>query len=263
MNWNTVQVERMGEIAIVRMSREKSLNAFDRELTEELTDVGLQFHRDHDTHAVILTGSARAFSAGADLKEERPPMTFAEQRVRSHLGRHLCRAWEEMPQTTIAAIEGLAVGAGCAIAISCDWRVIAEDAYLYVPEVKIGINLQWQAIPRLVALVGPARAKRIVMLCEKMGAPQALDWGLVEEIAASGGAVDKAMELARAACEMPPVIMTMTKQAINATANANLHATSYMDSDVAILVRDSDEARQIREDFHSKGKAGGKAGGED
>lgn len=258
MNWNTVQVERMGEIAIVRMSREKSLNAFDRELTEELTDVGLRFHRDHDTHAVILTGSARAFSAGADLKEERPPMTFAEQRERSHLGRHLCRAWEEMPQTTIAAIEGLAVGAGCAIAISCDWRVIAEDAYLYVPEVKIGINLQWQAIPRLVALVGPARAKRIVMLCEKMGARQALDWGLVEEIAASGGAVDKAMELARAACAMPPVIMTMTKQAINATANANLHASSYMDSDVAILVRDSDEARQIREDFRSKGKAEGK-----
>ena len=254
MSWNTVEVERRGEIAIVRMAREKYLNAFDRELTEELADVGRSFHGDHDTHAVILAGKGRAFSAGADLKEDRPQMTFAEQRERSHLGRHLCNAWEEMPQTTIAAIEGPAVGAGCAIAISCDWRVMAEDAYLYVPEVMIGLTLQWQAIPRLVALVGPAHTKRIVMLCEKMGAKQALDWGLIEEIAPSSGAIDKALELASAACAMPSVIMTMSKQAINATANANLHAASFMDADLSLMVIDTDDAIEAREKFRAQGK---------
>jgi enoyl-CoA hydratase len=249
MSWHTVTVERQEAIAIVRMNRPEALNAFNRELTVELTEAAHSFHNDHDTHAVILTGSTRAFSAGADLKEERPKATFAEQRQRSHLGRHLCRAWEEMPQTTIAAIEGPAVGAGVAIAISCDWRVMGQSAFLYVPEVKIGLTLQWQAIPRLIALVGPARAKRIVMLCERMGPEQALAWGLIEEIAADGMAVDKAMELARAALEMPPVIMTMTKQAINATANANLHAASFMDADVSILVRDTEEAEQARAAF--------------
>lgn len=253
MTWNTVTIERTGDIAIVRMARENNLNAFNRELTEELADVGRSFHGDHGTHAVILAGTGRAFSAGADLKEQAPQMTFAEQRERSLLGRHLCRAWEEMPQTTIAAIEGPAVGAGCAIAIACDWRVMADDAFLYVPEVKIGLTLQWQAIPRLVALVGPARAKRIVMLCEKMGATQALDWGLVEEIAPSGGAIDKALELARVACTMPPVIMTMSKQAINATANANLQAASFMDADVSLLVLNSDAAVEAREQFRTTG----------
>jgi enoyl-CoA hydratase/carnithine racemase len=252
MTWNTVEVERQGEIAIVRINREDRLNAFNAELSRELTEVAQQFHQDHDTHAVILTGKGRAFSAGADLKEKRPEATFPEQRDRSHLGRFLCRAWEEMPQTTIAAIEGWAVGAGVAISISCDWRVMAEDAFLYVPEVKIGLTLQWQAIPRLVSLVGPARAKRIVMLCEKMPAKQALEWGLVEEIAPPGGAVDKAMELARAACEMPYPIMTMSKQAINATANANLHASSFMDADVSLLVLDTEAARQARADFNKK-----------
>lgn len=252
MTWNTVEVERKGEIAIVRMVRPKQLNAFSAELTRELADVARSFHTDHETHAVILTGSQRAFSAGADLKEIKTETEFADQRDRSHLGRHLCRAWEDMPQTTIAAIDGLAVGAGVAIAMCCDWRVMSEDAYLYVPEVKIGLTLQWQAIPRLVALVGPARAKRIVMLCEKMPAAQALEWGLVEEIASKGGAVDKAMELARAACEMPPVIMTMSKQAINATANANLHASSFMDSDVSLLVGASDEALAARAQFSKK-----------
>jgi enoyl-CoA hydratase/carnithine racemase len=253
MSWKTVTVERQGAIAIVRMSRPEALNAFNRELTVELTEAARSFHTDHETHAVILTGSPRAFSAGADLKEERPKATLAEQRERSHLGRHLCRAWEEMPQTTIAAIEGPAVGAGVAIAISCDWRVMGKSAFLYVPEVKIGLTLQWQAIPRLVALVGPARAKRIIMLCERMGPEQALAWGLIEEVAEAGQAVERAMGLARAALQMPPVIMTMTKQAVNATANAHLHATSFMDADISILVRDTEEAQQARAGFR-KGK---------
>lgn len=249
MKWSTVEVERRGNIAVVTLARPESLNAFNDKLVEELTEVGRSFHRDHTVNAVVLTGRGKGFCAGFDLKQPPPPEDFAERRDVMHLGRLLCRAWEEMPQTTIAAIEGPAVGAGVAIAISCDWRVMAENAYLYVPEVKIGLTLQWQAIPRLVALVGPARAKRIVMLCEKMGAAQALEWGLTEEIAPAGGAVDKALELARAACAMPPVIMTMSKQAINATANAQLHATSFMDSDVSMLVFDTDEARAAREQF--------------
>ena len=252
MHWNTVEVEIRGRLAIVTMARPEALNAFSFELIEELTEAGASFHRRHDIHAVILTGKGRGFCAGFDLKQ--PPATggFAERRERTHLGRHLCRAWEEMPQTTIAAIEGPAVGAGAAIAICCDWRVMAEDAYLYVPEVKIGLTLQWQAIPRLVALVGPARAKRIVMLCEKMPARQALDWGLAEELAPSGGALDKALELAAKTLEMPPVIMTMSKQAINATANAHLHASSFMDADVSMMVFDSDEAVAARERFRSR-----------
>ncbi len=177
MSWDTVTVERQGSIAIVRMARRENLNAFNRELTVELTEAARSFHNDHEAHAVILTGTSRAFSAGADLKEVRSAASFAAQRERSHLGRHLCRAWEEMPQTTIAAIEGPAVGAGVALAISCDWRVMAKSAFFYVPEVRIGLTLQWQAIPRLITLVGPARAKRIVMLCEKMGPEQALAWG--------------------------------------------------------------------------------------
>ena len=72
------------------------------------------------------------------------------------------------------------------------------------------------------------------------------------KIAAPGAALDKALELARAACTMPPVIMTMSKQAINATANVHMHAVSYMDSDVSILVRDTDEAKAARERFRAK-----------
>ena len=85
-----------------------------------------------------------------------------------------------------------------------------------------------------------------------MGPAQALAWGLIEEVAEDGAAVDKAMELAQAATKMPPVIMAMTKQAINATANAHLHASSFMDADVSLLVRDTDEAIKAREGFTTR-----------
>lgn len=71
------------------------------------------------------------------------------------------------------------MGAGVAIALACDWRVLGRGAFLYVPEVKIGLNLQWGALPRLVTLVGPARAKRITLMAEKIDAQTALGWGLV------------------------------------------------------------------------------------
>ena len=103
MTWNTVTVERSGTIAVVRMNRPAHLNAFDAELSEELSEAGRAFHRDYDVHAVILTGNDRAFSAGADLKEERKETSLAEQRERSQLGRQLCRAWEEMPRASIHA----------------------------------------------------------------------------------------------------------------------------------------------------------------
>ncbi|MCA8926801.1 MAG: enoyl-CoA hydratase/isomerase family protein [Alphaproteobacteria bacterium] len=249
--WQFTTVERQGPVAVVRFDRGEALNAFNQPLVRELTAVGQSFHTDHDCRAIVLTGTAKAFSAGADLKETFGPQSFAEQRARSMAGRHLCRAWEDAPQIVVAAIEGMAVGAGVALAIACDWRVMGRGAYLYVPEVKVGLTLQWQAIPRLLNFVNPSRAKRIVTLCEKMGADMAHDWGLVDELADDGGAVAGALKLAAAAAAMPGEIVTMSKEAINATANARNHMASFMDADVSLLCWDAEPAVQARDAFRA------------
>lgn len=258
MELETLRIEKRDRIALVTLSRPERLNAFSYTMMEEVTQAAGLLRRDHDVHAVVLTGEGRAFSAGFDLTQSSPAGSVAQRRELHHRGRHMCRAWEELPQTTIAAIHGPAVGAGVALALCCDWRVMASDAYLYVPEVKIGLTLQMQAIPRLVALVGPARAKRIVMLCEKMPACRAVEWGLAEELVQPGADVEAALRMAELACTMPPAIMTMSKEAINATANANLHATSFMDADLSMLVFDLDDAVKAREPF--KARAGHGAG---
>jgi enoyl-CoA hydratase len=255
MGYENVTIERRGTIAVVKFDRRGSLNAFNQPTILELTQVAREFQDDLETHAVVLTGTPSAFSAGIDLKDSatwETPESDVALRNRSYRGVRLCQAWEDMPQVTIAAMEGLAVGAGVALAIACDWRVLARDAYLYVPEVKIGLNLQWGALPRLISLVGPARAKRIVLLCEKMGAEQALDWGVVDELADAGGAVATALVLAEMAAGMPPATTAMVKQAINATTNALHRVSAFADADQSALTRSFKDAIAARSRFTAK-----------
>lgn len=249
--YDYVTIERNGPIAVVRFDRKANLNAFDGKLVEELTRAALSFHDDFETQVIVLAGAANGFSAGFDLKSANwiGEPDEVKRRYHAYGGVRLCKAWEETPQITIAAMERLAVGAGIAIALACDWRVLGRGAYLYVPEVKIGLNLQWGALPRLVTLVGPARAKRITLMCEKMPAAQALEWGLVDELADDGATVAKALDMAATIAGMPAATVRMVKEAVNATAGALHRASSFADADQSALTANFSAAHKAREDF--------------
>lgn len=255
-DYKNVTIEKSGAVALVRFDRKGARNAFNQETIHELTDVARRFQDDLQTQAVVLTGTREAFSGGIDLKERASRAVTAgsdlELRQTYYRGVKLCQAWEDMPQVTIAAIEGMAVGAGVALPLSLDWRVMGKDAFLYVPEVKIGINLQWGALPRLITLVGPARAKRICILCERMGAAHALDWGLVDELAEDGRVVEAAMELAAKAAAMPAPAVRMVKEAINATANALHKVSAYADADQSQLSTNFRSAQEESDRFVNK-----------
>lgn len=256
MSWKNVEIERRGTVAIVTMDRHEKLNAFNPTLMREMTEVGLSFHDDREIHAVVLRGNDNYFSSGADLTDadmwRTEGLSELDIRDRFRMGGRLCDAWEKMPQITVAAMEKMAVGAGFALPLALDWRVLGRSAFLYVPEIKIGLNLQWGAQPRLTRLVGPARAKRIIILCEKMGAEQALDWGLVDEVADDGKTAERALELAETAASMPPTAVRMVKEAVNATANALNQVSSYADFDQSWLGANLSAAQQARESFSKK-----------
>jgi enoyl-CoA hydratase/carnithine racemase len=255
--YENVTIEKQGPVALVRFDRKGARNAFNQQTILELTDVARRFQDDLETQAVVLTGTRESFSGGIDLKERASRAVTAgsdlELRRTYYRGVKLCQAWEDMPQITVAAIEGMAVGAGVALPLALDWRVMGRNAFLYVPEVKIGINLQWGALPRLITLVGPARAKRICILCERMSAAHALDWGLIEEIADDGHVVEKAMELAATAASMPAPAVRMVKEAVNATANALHKVSAYADADQSQLSTNFRSAQEESDKF-VKGK---------
>lgn len=244
-----VSVSVEGSIATVVLDRGDGRNALSLRAMQALIDVAGYLSASTDVHVVVLTGEG-AFTAGADLKDpDRAALrnqTRLEQRQSLKLGPDMCAAWENLEQITIAAIEKYCIGGGVALAVACDHRVAADDAHFRLPEIPLGMNMSWQTNPRTVALVGPSRAKQFTILGEPVSASRALEWGMVDEVAAPGETLNAAKALAERYAAVPPIALRMTKQAINMAANPLGLATSYMDRDqFAYASTTSDQSEAI------------------
>ena len=242
-----------GRIAVVRFDRGDGINALSPEALRQLTDAARSFEDDGATSVVVLTGGAKSFSAGFDLKDAegraRKTMDIGALRRHLKLGPKLTRAWQEMEQITIGAIEGFCVGGGVALAVALDFRVMARDAHLRVPEIGLGMNMSWQSVPRMLHLIGPARTKQAVILADdRISAEEAHQWGLVEQVTDPGKAFDAAVALATKIAAQPPISVAMTKLTVNRLAHALDDLAGHMDLDQFALT-------SLTED-HKEGVAG-------
>ena len=243
-----IHIERTGRTATVSFDTGSTSNALSQSLIRNLTEVAREFRAAPDISTVILTGRPDNFSMGADLKDpDRARLASAglgERRIIQRLGPDLCEAWERVDAMTICAIEGWCIGGGMALAAACDLRVSSETATFYVPEVERGMNMSWGAIPRFVALIGPARTKRLAALCEKVSAEQAIQWGLVDYSSVPGGAVKRAQQIAEEAADLPPTALKMVKQDVNVSAFSLARATAHRDLEAFLLMQESDDFKE-------------------
>jgi enoyl-CoA hydratase len=250
-----VTIERDGAIATVTMDRGDGRNALSGQLILDLTEAAKSFADDLETQAVILTGKG-AFTAGADLKDpgmdRRRAPGLLERRKMVRIGPDLCDAWERVEQVTICAIEKYCIGGGGAIAVACDFRIMAKGSHMRLPEIPLGMNMSWHAVPRLVSLIGPSRAKQFVIFGERVEAETALAWGLADEICEDGKALDCARGWAKRIAKLPPNAVRMSKQSVNAAANALHHATTFMDLDQYALATTSEDYREAIKAFLEK-----------
>ncbi|MFN4185486.1 MAG: enoyl-CoA hydratase/isomerase family protein [Hyphomonas sp.] len=251
-----VRIQKEGRIATVSFDTGSKANALSQKLMRELTQAARQFHGDPSISAVILTGRTDNFTLGADLKDPEGAdvrsLGLAERRVRLRTGPDMCAAWEQVDALTICALEGWCVGGGAALAAFCDLRVGSSAATFYVPEVERGMNMSWGSIPRFVALLGPARTKRIAGLCEKVDAATALDWGLYDHVTAPGETLAKANEIAAAASRLPSTALKMVKQDVNIAALALAKATAHRDLEAFALMQQTDDFREGVQAFFEK-----------
>jgi enoyl-CoA hydratase/carnithine racemase len=209
----------------------------------------------------VLAGSAKAFSAGFDLKDSegrsRKSMDIGSLRRHLKLGPRLSRAWQDLEQITVAAIEGFCIGGGVALAVALDFRVMARNAHIRVPEIGLGMNMSWQSIPRMLHLIGPARTKQAVILADqRISADEAHDWGLVEEVVDPGKAFDAAMALAAKVAAQPPISVAMTKLTVNRLAHALDDLASHMDIDQFALASLTEDHREGVAAFLERRKPG-------
>ena len=250
-----VTVARDNGVAVVTFDRGDGRNALSRQAILELTQTAHSFRDDLETQAVILT-SKGAFTAGADLKDpamdRRKANGLLERRHMVRIGPDLCDAWEKMEQITICAIEKYCIGGGAALAVACDFRIMARSATMRLPEIPLGMNMSWHSVPRIVSLIGPARAKRFIMYGEDIRAEEAALWGLCDEVTEDGGALIVAHKWAKKTAKLPPNAVRMTKQAVNAVANALHPATTFMDADQYALATTSEDYREAIKAFLEK-----------
>jgi 2-(1,2-epoxy-1,2-dihydrophenyl)acetyl-CoA isomerase len=200
MQLETVNVSRTDGAATVELNRPEALNAWNAQFGEDLLEALSTLAADPTVRAVVITGAGRAFSSGADLKDistdttpEGRPDVYKTLTERYHPIMHAIR---EMPKPVIAAVNGPAVGIGCSLALCCDLIVAAESAYFLLAFVNIGLVPDGGSSLFLPTRIGMARATELSMLGERLPAPKALEWGLVNRVVADDRLAQEAGELA-------------------------------------------------------------------
>jgi enoyl-CoA hydratase len=254
--WQYLNLKQEGRVLEVSFRSDNKVNSLSNALMRELTELAHQLQFDSELNAIILSGQETIFSAGMDLKDPEAAksreMTIAQRRQLVKVGPAMCAAWEALEPVTIVAIEGWCIGGGAALAVACDWRVAAEDASFYVPEIKLGINMSWQSVPRFNNLIGPAKTKELLILAEPVDSITAERWGLYDRVCPSGEALAEARKLAAKVAAMPPVPVRMAKRGINASATALNGAVSQMDADQFLLSSITEDATEGARAFFEK-----------
>jgi enoyl-CoA hydratase/carnithine racemase len=226
MAYEAILVEKSDAVATVTLNRPKKLNAINATMLQELEQLFRELREDTRTRLVIFTGAGQAFSAGADLTDLSGPPESTEaslgdvMRLVQLAGQEFTRSLESLEQVTIAAVNGHAMGAGLVIAMACDFRVAARSASLGIPEANVGIFFTWGCTPRLTRLIGPAKAKEMIMTCEPVGAEEALRIGLVNRVVDDDDLMGLAHELAATIGRKAPLAVRMTKKIVNAGISA-------------------------------------------
>jgi enoyl-CoA hydratase len=232
------------DLALVRLKGAGKYNLMSYAMLHELWATANLIQSDPAIRAVVVCGSETHFSAGMNLKQEEVKgyrdLTTEERLAVHAIGARACAAWEALDAVTVCAIEGYCLGGGLAFGVVCDFRVVASDAVMGAPELLNGMSMSWQSLPRLVALVGPARTRKLVMLADNIDAATGAAWGMVDEIAAPGAACSTAEDLAQRLLGIAQAPLRMTKHAINQSANALNHAVSYMDLEQYVTCQATD-----------------------
>ena len=203
-----------GEVLVLALARPGALNAIDNTLLAALHDALDTLEADGSARAVVLTGEGdRAFSTGMDLKERAQFDDDDLRAQRREIVRLITRV-NELPLPTIAAVEGFALAGGFELALACDLVVASSDAVFGLPEVKVGIFPGGGSTQTLTWLVGPARARDVILTGRRLTATEAESWGIVARVVEPGMALEAAIEVAQGIADGAPIGIRQAKAAI-------------------------------------------------
>jgi len=247
------RLETDGAIATITLDRPDKRNALTPASLRQLQAMAESLADRADIRAVVLQGAGNDFSVGADLSSVGGvPEPIVQLRRTATQGARLMRALSEIHQPVVCAIQGIATGGATCIATACDFRIAAEDARMGYGEVKLGINLMWNALPLAVRLVGPSRAKQLIMSGDLVGAETLERWGFVDAVVPRDQLRATARAWAERYAALPPIAVQMIKRSVNAVAGAIDQAVMHADADQWLLGTKTADFAEALAAFHDK-----------
>lgn len=222
--FETLDVSLEDGVLCVELVRPERVNAINRRMCAELSQVVARAGSDASVRVVLFTGRGRAFCAGADISELAAYTTVNEPLDHISLLQRGYNALEELEKPTIAAIHGFAYGGGLELALACDFRVVARDAKLGVPEIALGLLPGAGGTQRLSHALPMAVAKRMILLGEALGAEEALAHGLITSVVEPEQVREAGLALARRLGALPPLALRIGKLLIHGAAQPALRA---------------------------------------
>ena len=220
MSYETLIVETADGVTLIRLNRPQALNALNDQLMDELTAALDAAEADDAVHAMVITGSERAFAAGADIKE-----MVSKDYVQAYREDFITRNWERVTRCrkpVIAAVSGYALGGGCELAMMCDFIIAADTAKFGQPEITLGVSPGAGGTQRLTRLVGKSKAMDMILTGRMMDAAEAERAGLVSRVVPAATLVEEALAVARKIAELSPVSVMLTKEMVNAALETTL-----------------------------------------
>lgn len=218
-DFETILLDRKGRVGIVTLNRPKALNALNSQLMREVVAAVEELDADSEIGAILLTGSEKAFAAGADIKEM-APKTFVEAYAED-----LFSQWDRLSSVRkpiVAAVSGYALGGGCELAMLCDFIIASDTAKFGQPEIKLGVIPGIGGSQRLTRAVGKAKAMDMCLTGRNMDAEEAERAGLVSRIVPAAELFDVALETATTIASMSLPVAIMAKEAVNRSFETTL-----------------------------------------
>lgn len=222
----TIKLEKHGEgVSLVTLNRPQALNAINADMRRDLADTFRKIAADDSIRVVVITGEGRGFSAGADVRDT--SSTQVEEILNTEYASALSLI-QISEKPVIAAINGPAAGIGMTLALTCDLRVMAEDAYMMLAFSNINLVPDGGVSYLLTREIGYARAYQLAVEAEKIDAQRCLDWGLVNRVVKTEDVVKEALDWAQSLTERAPIALALTKRVFRAAAHDGLrNAMAY------------------------------------
>jgi Enoyl-CoA hydratase/carnithine racemase len=240
-------------LGIIELNRPQAMNALCAELTNELGELITELEATPELRVLIITGSSKVFAAGADIVEMMNNGTLEtyQEIIKVH---KVFDRLDELPVPTIAAINGPCMGGGCELALCCDFRIAGEKALFALPEVSLGVIPGSGGTQRLPMLVGPSRAKELILLNDVVKADKALGIGLVNKVVADDKVMDEARDMASKLMQKPAIALRFAKEAINFGVKNDFNTGMSMGMSRFTMTFSSEDQKEGMQAFYEKRK---------